>query len=215
MPQLTAKERTIFGKKLKAFREGGELPAVVYGAGGKAMPLSLSTKEFLQVWKSAGESTLVDLKIDGHGHKSVMIHEVEHHPVKRIPMHVDFYEARSDKPIRVHVPIEFNGESEAMKSLGGILVKILHEVEVEALPKDLPHEVVADLGLLKTFNDHISLEDIVLPKGVEIHGDKKGIVANVTPPRGVEELETKEVNLDEIEVVQKGKKEEEPTEEDE
>ncbi len=213
MLELKAKPREILGKRVKVLRNAGILPAVLYGSGGKAESLSLSLKDFVKIWKSAGESTLIDLAIEGAGRKNVLIHDISFDPVKDLPLHVDFYETRADQLIRVHVPLNFIGESEAVKTLSGILLKIVHEIEVEALPKNLPHELQADLAKLAAFDDVITLSDIKLPAGVALIGDPEAVLAKVEPPRSDEELaqlvETPiETNLDAIEVAPKGKKEE-------
>ena len=212
MQQLIAEKRVVFGKKVRVLRKNGFVPAVMYGNSSKAQALSVRTGDFLRTWKKAGESTIVDLKVEGGLTKNVLIHEVTVDPVTSAQVHVDFYEVAADRMIKTHVQIEFQGESDAVKSLGGVLLKIMHEVEIEALPKDLPHALHADLSQLKTFADHIVIKDISVPRGVTLLGSLDAVVAKVNPPRTTEELaglETAaEVNLETIEVEKKGKKEE-------
>lgn len=219
MEQLLAQKRDIIGKKVAMLRTQGFVPAVVYGGKDGNRSITVSMKEFQKIWKTAGESTLVNLQIEGDGTKSVLIHEVVVHPVKGLLVHVDFFEARADHAIKIHIPLVFRGESPAVKILGGVLVKVVHSLEVEALPKDLPHEIIVDISSLTTFDDTIALRDISLPKQVILHGKKDEIIAKVAPPRSDEEMarleETQAVNLDEIQVTERGKKEEEPTEESE
>lgn len=214
MIQLNAHRRTLFGKKTAGLRARGFLPAVIYGGKEKSATLSVPTREFMKVWKTAGESTLIDLSVDGAGKKSVLIHEVAFDPIKSEPLHVDFFEAVSDRPLKTRVALLFQGESEAVKSLGGVLLKVMHELEVEALPKDLPRELVVDIACLATFDDHILLKDIIPPKGVTLFGEPDSLVAKVNPPRTDEELadltETQATDLEAIEVAKKGKKEEAP-----
>jgi len=216
MTQLNAQKRDILGKRVRTLRAKGILPGVVYGGKDGAHSISLEAKDFLKVWKSAGESTLVDLVVEGEGKRSVLIHDVEYDPIKGMPIHVDFYEARADKPIRVHAPVVFIGEADAVKVLGGVFVKVVYELEVEALPKNLPHEITVDISKLKTFDDSVVIGDITLGGGASIVGDAGAVIAKVMAPRSEEELaglETKEeVSLDEIEVAPKGKKEEEAEE---
>ncbi len=212
MIELQARERAVLGKKVTNLRKEGILPAVVYGGKSSALPLSVSMKDFLKVWRSAGESSLIGLTIEGDGTKSVLIHDVAMDPIKDLPMHVDFYEARADHTIKIHIPLTFIGESDAVKTLGGVLLKVFHEVEIEALPKDLPHEISVDISKLKTFDDSITLGDVELPPGVKLIGEQVALVVKVTPPRSDEELgqleQKEEVSLDSIEVLKKGKKEE-------
>lgn len=213
MQKIAAESRTVFGKKVKDLREKGFVPAVVYGSTGQPTPLSVRSGELIKAYRQVGESGMIELDIKDSGKKSVLIHEISFDPIKSLPLHVDFHEVAADKTIKVHVPIAFTGESEAVKSLGGVLVKVMHEIEVEALPKDLPHEISIDLGMLRTFTDTISLQDIKSPRGVEIIGEKDAFIAKVVPPRSEEELAALEnqvsVNLEDIAVMKKGKKEEE------
>lgn len=209
---ITAQKRTITGKKVASLRAEGLVPAVVYSTAGKTELISIQRDAFLKVWKKAGESTLVSLTIEGGGTHNVLIHDVTVDPVRSSLLHADFYEVSKDRPIVAEVQLTFQGESPAVKALGGSLVKIVHSVEVEALPQNLPHEIIVDISKLGTFEDHILLRDIPLPKGVTIQGDPENLVAKVNPPRSDEELarlsETAEVSIDAIEVQKKGKKEE-------
>lgn len=216
MPILRAKSRDIFGKKVKQLRDQGMMPAVLYGAGKKtSQPLSLLRGDFERVLRDAGESTLIDLEVEGVGTKNVLIHDIDMDPVKEVPRHADFYEVDMTKSIRTKIPITFIGESEAVKS-GGILVKVLHAIEIEALPKDLPKELSVDISQLKVFEDRVLLRDITLPAGVTmIIDDADAVVALVESPRTEEEMEAlkekpSEVALEGIELA--GKKKEEPEE---
>ena len=212
MQTIEAQKRTIFGKKTKELRSGGVLPAVVYGKGGDSAPLSISASDFLKVWRLSGESTIINLSLVGDKAKNVLIHDIAFDSVTGTPIHVDFFEVSADKPIKAHVALSFIGESPAVKSEGGVLVKVMHEIEIEALPKDLPHEIQVDLSQLKQFSDSILLKDITLPKNVTLHGDQNALIVKVTAPRSEAEMatltETAEVNLEAIEVTKKGKKEE-------
>lgn len=216
MPILRAKSRDRFGKKVKQLRDQGIMPAVLYGAGKKdAQPLSLLRGDFEKVLRDAGESALIDLEVEGIGTKNVLIHDIDMDPVKDVPRHADFYEVDMTKSIRTKIPITFVGESEAVKS-GGVLVKVLHDIEIEALPKDLPKELSVQINQLKAFEDRILLRDIVLPAGVAmIMEDADAVVALVEPPRTEEEMEALkekpgDVSLEGIELA--GKKKEEPEE---
>jgi large subunit ribosomal protein L25 len=210
MLELVAERRIITGKKVGRLRQDGLLPAVVYGGEKASQSLTLKAREFMKAWKSAGESTILNLKIEGESVKNVLIHEVAVDPVKSNPLHVDFYEVKEGQKLKTHVPLVFVGESEAVKSLGGVLVKVFHEIEVEALPKDLPHELEIDLSKLATFQDHILLKDIKSIAGVTLIGEEESVIVKVDEPRVVEEEETPtDVNLEDIEVEKKGKKEDE------
>ncbi|HEY4510667.1 MAG TPA: 50S ribosomal protein L25 [Candidatus Paceibacterota bacterium] len=210
MLTLLTEPRNVFGKGLKAFREKGKLPAVVYGRKKKPHSVFVNLADFKKVWKKAGESTLVELS---EPKANVVIHDIAVDPMSDEPIHVDFYAVDMDKPITASVPVVFKGVSGAVKDLGGVLVKVMHEVEIEALPQDLPHELHVDISLLKTFEDRVSVKDIGLPKGVKATSKAEEVIALVEPPR--EEVEaTPALTIADIEVEKKGKKEEEGAEEE-
>lgn len=188
MPEISATSRTEFGRKTKALRNKGFLPAVLYGVGVPAMSLTVSAREFQKVLTAAGETSLVTVSVEGKPY-NVLIHDVAKDPMTLAPIHADFYAVRMDKPIEAKVPLAFSGESPAVKNDGGILVKVLHELAVKALPKDLPHEIIIDINRLEKFEDKIHIKDITLPAGVTAEGDADEVIALVEPPRSDAELE--------------------------
>ncbi len=190
MPAIEATNRSAFGKQLAKVRKAGNVPAIVYGPKLKgALPINVTLKDFTRVLKEAGESTLIDLSLEGGGKKKVLIHGIDRDPVKNTPRHIDFYEVDITKPIRVHVPLKFSGDAPAEKILGGVMVKTMHDIEIEALPADLPHEIIVDVSVMATFADHITIGDIVMPKGVEAVRDAANMVALVEPPKTDEQLQ--------------------------
>lgn len=191
MHTLEAEKRSLTGKAVKSLRSQGMLPGVIYGAKTQSQPISVSAKSFRKVLEEAGESTLVELTVDGHPH-NVLIHEVLRDPVTDAPLHADFLAVQMDKEIHTKVPVEFVGESPAVKNEGGVLVKVMHEVEISALPKDLPPHIVADISSLANLNDKLALSDIPFPNGVKALVDLDEVVALVEPPRSEEELKALE-----------------------
>jgi large subunit ribosomal protein L25 len=208
--KLTVTKRTTSGSRVaKALRSAGELPAVVYGAVKETQPITLKTVEFEKVWKSAGESTLISL--DGLGSETlVLIQDVTTDPLYNTPIHADFLAVNADKPVEVDVPLVFVGVAPAEKELGGTLVKVMHEIEIEALPKNLPHEIEVDISSLKTFDDQVRVEDIVLPKGVTARVGASEVVALVQEAKEVEEVPAEAVDVTAVEIEKKGKEEEAP-----
>lgn len=191
------------GGNLKALRDKGLIPAVVYGEGQKNISLQVDYYEFEKVLKEAGESTIIHLKI-GNESKNVLIHDIAKDPVSDKFIHIDFYHVRMDKVITTQVPLVFEGESPAVKNFEGTLIKTIIEVEVEALPKDLPHELKVDISALETFDDHVKIGDLKLPEGVTLKADSEEVIASVTPPRTEEELaELDEKPEEEIEEAEK------------
>lgn len=213
MFKLSAKLRDIFGKKVAQKRTEGELPAVLYGSAlsseGKpvAQALFVNLIEFKKVFKTAGESSIISLNLDGKS-TDVLIHEVQFDSLSGEPIHADFYAVSQDQEIEVDVPLVFEGVAGAIKDLGGNLVKVLHELPISALPKNLPHDLVVDISVLTTLDSQILVKDIKLPTGVKSTLDDNEVVALIS--EAVEEVveETTPVDLSAIEVEKKGKKEE-------
>ncbi len=195
--EIKSKKREIFGKKLKSLRKLGFIPAVIYGGSEGSTPLTLELKEFKKVLKNAGETTLVRLFIDAdnatgankENFKNVLIHDSSRDPVTDEIKHVDFYEVKMDEKIITKVPLVFIGDSVAVIDLGGTLVKAMQEIQIRALPVDLPHQINVDISSLKAFDDSIILGDIKLPQNVELLENVTSSVASVEPPRSDAEIE--------------------------
>ncbi len=211
---LKAEKREIMGRALKASREEGKLPVVVYGPKTENTALFVNLGDFKKLWKKAGESTFIDLDIDG-SKTPVLVQSVDVDPVFSEPVHVDFYAPDLTKKITASVPLVFEGEAPAMK-LGGTLVKVFYELEVEAMAKDLPHEIKVDISKLENFEDKITISDLKLPEGVEVTSDdKEGAVALIEEVKEEEEAPVEAPSIEDIEVEKKGKKEEEGEAEEE
>jgi len=209
--KLTATKRTEAGSTAaKSIRAAGNIPGVVYGAGKETQPVSVRATDFEKVWKSAGESTLISL--EGVGAQTlVLIQDVTVDPLYHTPIHVDLLAVDADKPVEVDVPLVFVGVAPAEKELGGMLVKVMHELEIEALPKNLPHEIQVDISTLKTFDDQVRVADIVLPAGVTAKTGAAEVVALVQEAKEEEEAPVVPVDVSSVEIEKKGKEEEAPT----
>lgn len=193
-------------KNLGKMRKSGELPAVFYGKQEKATPISVAFKDFVKVWKEAGESSVVNLKIEGGEDLEALIQDVDSDPIRSIPRHADFYVFEKGKKLKIKTPIEFTGASPAVKDLGAILLKVLHELFIEALPKNLPKKIEVDISPLKNFGDFIAAKDIKLPSDVTLMEKPEEVVASVYEPKEEEEEKPVEpVDLSAIEVEKKGK----------
>ncbi len=199
------------GIKLDLLRKEGETPAVLYGMGKTTISVSVPTIEFKKVWRDAGESSPVKF-LSEDGDIDALIHQVQVDPVTDEPIHVDFLAIDMKKKIQVSVPLEFEGISGAVKSGLGNLVKALHEVQVEALPTDLPHNLVVDISKLSTVEDNVLVSDIKLPAGVVMVTSLDEVVASIVLQVEEKEEEVAPVDLSAIEVEKKGKKDEEDAE---
>ncbi|MDP3697687.1 MAG: 50S ribosomal protein L25 [Candidatus Taylorbacteria bacterium] len=210
--ELQAEPRVVLGSKVKALRSSGYIPAVLYGKGQEALNLQVPVKDFTKVLKEAGESTLVYVNV-GKDTYPTIIHDVAKDPVKDHIIHADFYKVSLTEKIKTKVPVVFVGESPAIKDLAGIFVRNVNELEVEALPQNLPHEISIDISSLKNFRDQILVKDINLGPDVKIEAEPDTILATVQEPKSQEELDAElaapTAGVEDVKVIEKEKKEEE------
>lgn len=185
-------------------RNNGMVPGVVYGAHIANTPVSFDKKAFDKIFKEAGESTPIDLVLDGKNIQ-VLIHEVQMDPVKGFTHHVDFLAIDANVKTHIHVHLNFVGISPAVKGGLGHLVKVMHELEIKALPKDIPHEIEVNIEALVDLDSQITAGDLKLPSGVELVTKADEIIASIAEMK--DEVETAPVDLASIEVEKKGKKE--------
>ncbi len=189
--------------KPEALRANGRIPAVFYGPKEKNTPISVSTIDFIKVFKKAGESSVIILK-EGKNEHEVLIQDIDVHPVTGAPRHADFYVIEKGKKVKVNIPLIFEGISPAVKDKGAILIKVARDLEIEAAPKDLPPELKVDISSLVEFSSTIMAKDIKLPEGVTLISGAEEIVASVSEAK--EEVEeVKPVDMSAIEVEKKGK----------
>lgn len=196
---------------LDTLKKEAKMPAVFYGKKTESTPITLLKKDFLAVWKAAGESGVVTIKTP-EGTVDTLIQDVDLDPVTDIPRHADFYVFEKGKKIEVSVPLEFVGVAPAVKDLGGLLVKALHDLKISADPQHIPHQIEVDISSLVDFSSQILAKAVKLPAGVDLIENPDEVVAAASAPR--EELveESAPIDLSSIEVEKKGKKEEETPE---
>jgi large subunit ribosomal protein L25 len=201
--ELKSQPREVIGKKVKELRRQGELPAIVYGAGIEPTAIQLNSLDAEKVLAGVGSSTVIDLYIGDDLHK-VLVRDLQRDVIQRNPIHIDFLKVAMDVKIDTVVPVELIGQSPAVQELGGVLVTGLSEIEVEALPSDLPDRVTVDLEVLETFDDSITVGDLYLGEGVTVLTDSDEFIANVvyqTMEEIIEEEEELEAELAEPELV--------------
>jgi large subunit ribosomal protein L25 len=189
---LTAATRTDLGRQATKVRNAGRIPAVVYGHGIEPKAISLPTSEFLKLYRDAGTSSIIDVTVDDATAVKALIQEVQLNPLTMKPRHVDLRQIRMDEELTVEVPIEFINESPAVKELAGTLVRPFETLTVTCLPADLPHQIDVDLSTLATFEDVVTVADLVLPKGVKVAQIPTTTIATVTPPMTEEQLKKME-----------------------
>lgn len=209
MITLHAEKRAKTGKQMRKGELADTMPAVIYGPKHESEPIVLKLTDFTKILRDEGESTV--LEITGIGSPfQVLIHEIDRNPVTGVPRHADFYAIEKGAKVNVAIPITFIGESPAVKS-GASLVKVMHEIEIESDPANLPHDIEVDISVLIEIGDQIHVSDIKLPKGVTatVEGDE---VVVLTQEVAVEAEEPSAgPDMDAIEVEKKGK--DEPKEE--
>lgn len=176
--ELKAVKRSVTGKGVQALRKKGILPAVVYGGKEESLPIEIAAKDFGRVLKEAGESTVVQLDVDGEK-KNVLIHDVDFDPITNEPRHVDFYAVRKGQKVEVEVPLVFVGEAPAVKELGANLIKVLHELNIEAEATHIPHEIQVDVSGLAAIDQQIDAKDLPLPPGVTLLTKPDDVVATI------------------------------------
>lgn len=164
------------------------VPCVIYGNKSENMSLSCVYNEIYKAYAMAGESTIVDLTIDGKK-VPVLFHEIQLDPVSDKIAHVDFYAVDMKKEIEANVPVVFEGEAPAVKDLGGVLVTTHDHVAVRCLPANLPHELTISVAGLVDFESALYVSDLQAPQGVEILDDAEMMLATVQEPRSAVEEE--------------------------
>lgn len=207
---LTAKKRDVSASSPEKLLQEGQLPAVVYGPKQPSTPIVIPLRDFDKILRNAGESSVIELQgLDGA--LQVLIHEVDRDPLTNNPRHADLYAIEKGAKVEVAVPISYVGESAAVKA-GANLVKVMHELEIEAAPADLPSEIEVDISVLATIGDQIHVSDLSLPQGVVAHDDAEQVVALVQAVEIEEESPIGAPDMAAIEVEKKGKTEEEGAE---
>jgi len=168
------------------------IPAVLYGKGVENQSLKLKKVDFEKVFAAAGESNLIDLDF-GAGAVKVLVKDSQRDVLKYTFTHIDFYQVNMKEKINTEIPLHFVGESKAVKELGGMLMREVHEIEVECLPSDLVDHIDVNISGLNTYDDVITIADLVLPKGFKlVHNNPEDVVAMVVEPK-VEVEEVKPV----------------------
>jgi large subunit ribosomal protein L25 len=186
--KLAAQARTGLGRSaVTKLKMQGLVPAVVYGAKQQVEHLQLSAREVDNVLAHAtGEHFLVELEVGGAANRLALVQEVQHHPVTRKVLHVDFHAVAADELLHAAIIVETTGEAAGVK-LGGIIETQIHELEVECLPKDLPDVIRLDVSAMN-IGDAIHVRDVPLPEGVKARADGELTVLRIAPPTVVVEV---------------------------
>lgn len=183
---LNAKVRTAAGKgAARKLRQQGEVPAIVYGHGRAPQSITVSSRELEKLLSSiAVSSTVIELAIDGSTSRT-LIREIQRHPYRRAVLHLDFQELVAGEKVTVDVPLVFTGTAEGVRTGGGILDQIMHQITVHVDPSNIPNHVDVDVTPL-TLGRSVHVSDLVIPAGVEVLNDPDATVCAVTAPKGAE-----------------------------
>ena len=178
---LNARARSTFGKNAaRKLRREGYVPAVIYGHGDETRPLEIAINELERLLSTNSANTLIDLRVEGAKATSALIREVQHHAVKPMILHVDFLQVHAGEKIHLTVPVRTHGTPRGVRDEGGVLQEVLHAVEVECLPRDIPEAIDIDVENLG-IGDAVHVRDVEIPN-VRILNDGDLTIASVTQP---------------------------------
>jgi large subunit ribosomal protein L25 len=193
-----------------AVRADGKVPAVVYAPDIESMSIAVDAREFNRIYRDAGDSTIVELEIEGQKEVySVLIQDTHMAPVKDEVLHIDFYKITAGQELSATIHLNIVGESQAVK-LGGTLMAQRTSIDVSCLPKDLIDQLDVDISSLKNAGDVILISDLTIPAGITVSDDPTLLIATVAAQKDEAESEDDVVaaSIDDIQVEEKGKKEE-------
>ena len=180
--QIKASLRQPLGKRSRRLLRDGKLPAIVYGHNTEPTPITLDKLEFQKVFVKSGRTHLVDLAFDGHTEK-VLVREIQTHPRRLGPIHVDFYQVNLQEKIEVEVPVHLTGESAAVKRGDADILQPTHTIRVECLPTDIPEAFEVDITPLEEIDMEIRISELGVPKGVTMLEDADELVVKIVPKR--------------------------------
>ncbi|MEW6502901.1 MAG: 50S ribosomal protein L25 [Chloroflexota bacterium] len=208
---IQATRRTVTGKKVGALRREGKLPGVLYGYQTESTPILMELRDASRILAHASSSQLITINLDGKEF-ATLVREKQRDFIKGTLLHVDFQVVSLTEKIRTNVGIELTGISPAVKDYNGVIVQELDEVEVEALPQELPDKFIVDISTLAKIGDAIFVRDLNVPASIEVLNDPNEVIVIVTGAAPeISEEETFE-EISEPEVIERGKKEEEEVE---
>jgi len=205
---LKAQKRSVIGKQVKVLRRAGQLPAVIYGKGFDPIAITLDLHNASKILPRISSSHLIVVEVDGIEHNT-LVRDKQREPITGGLLHVDFLEVSLTEKLRTVVIIHVEGEAPAVKNYNGVVIVGTEEIEVEALPRDLPERIVVDISTLAEIGDAIYVRDLVISPKVRVLSDPDEIIVNVAAPVVEVEAEEVAVAVPEPEVIERGKKEEE------
>ena len=181
--KLNATKRERLGRHARRVQKSGKLPAVVYGHHSDTTALLLDGHEFQRVFSRAGRSHLVDLVVDGSAPEKVLVREIQTHPRRMGPIHVDLYQVSMQEKLHADIPVHLTGESPIVKQGEADLLHAMHQIKVECLPGDIPEAFVVDVSGLTEVEAGIRVEDLKVPEGVTILAEPDELIVKTVARR--------------------------------
>jgi len=207
--KLELEPRELLGKKVNRLRRAGITPVHLYGPDAESRPLQCQSHKLIQVLSLAGGNTAIEVSIQGEsGSKLAFAREIQWEPMRDTVLHVDFLLADINRPVTAQVPIILTGESAGARSVGGSIVHQLRQLDVQALPLEMPGQIELDLAVLTEADSVIRVSDIDLPSNITVLTDLEELVVRVELPRV--EVEVEEVEAEEGEEVEASGEEDSP-----
>jgi large subunit ribosomal protein L25 len=196
--QLTVDPRLVTGKKVKARRREGIIPAHLYGRGTESQALQAPTQTITSLLRTAGRNAIIDLQINGESEpRPVVLRGVQRNPVTGELVHIDFFQISLTERLRAEVALVVTGEAPAVSVYSGVLLQGLDHLSVEALPTEVPQQIEVDVSGLDTLDSGLFVRDLNIPPNVEVLTDPDQLVAKVEPPRIAAEIEAEEAAAEE------------------
>lgn len=177
---LNAEERKIIGRKVKHLRKKGIIPANIFGKKSTSKAISVSGNDFKKVYDEAGETSLIEISIKDKK-IPVLISSIQYHPLTSSPLHVDFHQVDLKEKVTAKVPVLIMGEAPAVKDKLGVLLNLVSELEVEALPMDLPEKIEVMIDNLKAVNEVVKVENLKISDKIKIINAPEQDIVKVAP----------------------------------
>lgn len=194
---LKADKRTVLGSKVKQLRRAGVIPANLFGKTIESQAIQVNGVEFNRVYKEAGETSLIYVKVEGEDkERPTLVTSVHFNPTTGDKLHVDFHQVNLKEKVTANVPVEIIGESELVNSNEAVLSQSLNEIEIEALPTEIPESITFDISSLKAIGDHLLVSDAKVSADVEIKTDPEQMVVSLQEPMKEEIIPVEEVPED-------------------
>jgi large subunit ribosomal protein L25 len=188
-PGLKVEKRVSLGRKVKQLRRQGIVPANLFGNKIESIAVQVDEKTFLKIFEEVGETSIVEVEVDDKKYPS-LITGIARDSVYNKILHIDFHHVSLKEKVTAHIPVELIGESPGVKDLGGVLFQSVNEIEVEALPTDLPESIEVDISKMLNLGDSITIADLKVDnKIITIKAEEETSIVSIQEPAKEEVVE--------------------------